>query len=79
MLNLRSDAQLERVLDVLPRLSADGATEDTMALAVAQHHSALVARCAEQARGTALRPGRTGLLDGLARLHTQGNVMMAER
>lgn len=69
-LNLRSDGQLERVLDVLTRLTVDQATEDVMAMVVAESHTALVERCAEQTRGTAQRPGRTGLLDGLTRLHT---------
>ncbi|MGH3982429.1 MAG: hypothetical protein ACRDST_07010 [Pseudonocardiaceae bacterium] len=68
-LDLHSDAQLERVLDVLVRLAVDRATEDVMAVVVAQHHPALVERCAGQTRGTAQRPGRTGLLDGLTRLH----------
>jgi tetratricopeptide (TPR) repeat protein len=66
---LHSDAQLERVLDVLVRLPVDRATEDVMAVVVTQHHAALVQRCTEQTRGTAQRPGRTGLLDGLIRLH----------
>jgi tetratricopeptide (TPR) repeat protein len=69
MLDLHSDAQLERVLDVLVRLAADRATEDVMAVVVAQHHAALVKRCAEQTRGTTQQPGRTGLLDVLTRLH----------
>ncbi|MGH4024200.1 MAG: trypsin-like peptidase domain-containing protein [Pseudonocardiaceae bacterium] len=71
VLGLRSDAQLERVLDVLVRLTLDPVPEDGLTTVVAQHHPALVARCVEQARGTTLRPGRTGLLDGLARLHTK--------
>ncbi|MGH3754088.1 MAG: trypsin-like peptidase domain-containing protein [Pseudonocardiaceae bacterium] len=70
-LNLRSDAQLERVLDVLARLTTDQATEDIVAVTLAQQHTALVKRCAEQTRGTPQRPGRTGLLDGLTRLHTK--------
>jgi hypothetical protein len=69
MLDLHSDAQLERVLDVLVRLAVDHATEDAIAMVVAQRHAALVERCAEQTRGTAQRPGRTGLLDVLTRLH----------
>ncbi len=68
-MGLHADAQLERVIDVLVRLTVDSVIEDVMAMAVAQHHAALVQRCAEQARGTAQRPGRTGLLDGLTRLH----------
>ena len=71
VLDLPSDAQLERALDVLVRLAVDTATEDAMATVVAQRHAALVTRCTEQARGTGLRPGRTGLLDGLARLHVK--------
>ena len=68
-LNLRSDSQLERVLDVLARLTVDQATEDVIAMVIAEHHTELVERCAEQTRGTAQRPGRTGLLDGLTQLH----------
>ncbi|MCA1671486.1 MAG: hypothetical protein LC799_04545, partial [Actinobacteria bacterium] len=69
-LDLRSDAQLEQALEVLVRLAADNRTEEIVAAALVQRHAALVGRCTEQARGTAQRPGRTGLLDGLARLHT---------
>ncbi|MGH3930089.1 MAG: hypothetical protein ACRDTF_08950, partial [Pseudonocardiaceae bacterium] len=60
---------LERVLDVLVRLATDRTTEDVLAPVVAQRHTTLVQRCAEQTRGAALRPGRTGLLDALTRLH----------
>ncbi|MGH3869709.1 MAG: trypsin-like peptidase domain-containing protein [Pseudonocardiaceae bacterium] len=70
-LSLSSEAQLERVLDVLARITVDRATEDVIVIELAQHHTALVKRCAEQARGTAQRPGRTGLLDGLTRLYTK--------
>ena len=68
-LALRSDTQLERVLEVLGRLVADSAIDEIVATALVQHHAALVRRCAEQARGTRQRPGRIRLLDGLARLH----------
>jgi tetratricopeptide (TPR) repeat protein len=70
-LNLNSEAQLERVLDVLARLVVEQAIEDILAAVFAQRHTVLVERCAEQTRGTAQRSGRTGLLDGLTRLHTK--------
>jgi len=69
-LDLRSDAQVERALEVLVRLAAGNGTEKVAAAALVQRYAALVQRCTEQARGTAQRPGRTGLLDGLTRLHT---------
>ena len=69
-LDLRSDAQVERSLEVLVRLAAGNGTEKVAAAALVQRYAALVQRCTEQARGTAQRPGRTGLLDGLTRLHT---------
>ncbi len=57
------------MLDVLARLTVDQATEDVIAMVIAEHHTELVERCAKQTRGTAQRPGRTGLLDGLTQLH----------
>ncbi|HKR52523.1 MAG TPA: hypothetical protein VJT72_23690 [Pseudonocardiaceae bacterium] len=59
------------MLDVLVRLAVDRATEDVMAVVVTQRHAALVQRCTGHTRGTAQRPGRTGLLDALTRLHTK--------
>ncbi|MGH3693592.1 MAG: hypothetical protein ACRDRX_06285 [Pseudonocardiaceae bacterium] len=70
-LNLSSDAQLERALEVLARLIVDQAVDNVIAVVLAQHHDVLVQRCAEQTRGMTQRPGRTGLLDGLTRLHTK--------
>ncbi|MGH3574492.1 MAG: trypsin-like peptidase domain-containing protein, partial [Pseudonocardiaceae bacterium] len=70
-LDLRSNAQLTQALEVLLHLAADNGTEEIVATALVQRHAALVGRCTEQARGTPQRPGRTGLLDGLARLHTK--------
>ena len=71
VLRLPSDAQLEQVLEVLTRLTVDATTENTIAVAIAQHHGDLVGRCAKQATGTSQRPGRTMLLDVLTRLHTK--------
>ena len=66
VLALKSDRQVERALDVLARLD-----NEDMALAVAsaltERFSALVGRCRRQVQG---QPGRIGLLEGLARLHT---------
>ncbi|MGH3530056.1 MAG: tetratricopeptide repeat protein, partial [Pseudonocardiaceae bacterium] len=70
-LDLRSNAQLTQALEVLLHLAADNGTEEIVATALVQRHAALVGRCTEQACGTPQRPGRTGLLDGLARLHTK--------
>ncbi len=67
VLALRSDRQVERALDVLARLAEDMAP--AIAAALTERHSALVDRCARQVRGTSQRPGRIGLLEGLARLH----------
>ncbi|MDQ3765128.1 MAG: tetratricopeptide repeat protein, partial [Actinomycetota bacterium] len=70
VLDLHSDAQVERALDVLIRLVTHGDTGKVIVKTVWQRHAVLVKRCTEQTRGTAQRPGRTGLLDALARLHT---------
>jgi len=70
VLALRSDRQVERALDVLARLADDMAMAPAIAAALTERHSALVDRCARQVRGTSQRPGRIGLLEGLARLHT---------
>ena len=67
---LPSDTQIQRALDVVARLAGDPDTAGVIAAALASRHQALVDRCVRQAHGTPERPGRTGLLDGLVRLHT---------
>ena len=69
VLDLASDAQVERALEVLVRLAADPAAAGVIAEALAGRYSGLVQRCVRQARGSPGRPGRAGLLDGLARAH----------
>ncbi len=69
-LMLPSDAQVERALDVFARLAGDMAMAPAIAAALAAQHQALVDRCARQVSGTSQRPGRIGLLESLARLHT---------
>ena len=69
VLDLASDAQAERALEVLVRLAADPAAADVIAGALAGRYAALVQRCVRQARGSPGRPGRAGLLDGLTRAH----------
>jgi len=68
VLDLPSDAQAERALEVLVRLAADPAA-DVIAGALAGRYPELVQRCVRQARGSPGRPGRAGLLDGLTRAH----------
>jgi len=70
VLALPSDRQVERALDVLARLAEDMAMAPAIAAALTERHSTLVDRCALQVRGTPQRPGRIGLLEGMARLHT---------
>ncbi|NLG22239.1 MAG: hypothetical protein GX555_12515, partial [Actinomycetales bacterium] len=68
VLDLASDAQVERVLEVLVRLASDPASA-VIAAALAGRYAHLVQRCLAQARGAPGRPGRASLLDGLARAH----------
>ena len=67
VLDLASDAQAERALEVLVRLAADPAAAGVIAGALADRYPGLVQRCVRQARGSPGRPGRAGLLDGLTR------------
>ena len=69
VLDLASDAQAERALEVLVRLAADPAAADVIAGALAGRYPGLVQRCVRQARGSPGRPGRADLLDGLTRAH----------
>ena len=68
VLDLPSDAQAERALEVLVRLAADPAAS-VIAGTLAGRYAGLVQRCVRQARGAPGRPGRAGLLDGLTRAH----------
>jgi tetratricopeptide (TPR) repeat protein len=68
VLDLASDAQVERALEVLVRLAADP-TASVIAEVLGGRYSGLVRRCVQQARGAPGRPGRAGLLDSLTRAH----------
>ena len=69
VLDLVSDPQAERLLDVVVRLAADPAVASVIADVLADRYSELVERCIRQARGVPGSPGRAGLLDGLTRAH----------
>ncbi|WFE41206.1 tetratricopeptide repeat protein [Micromonospora sp. WMMD998] len=79
VLAMRSDAQVERVLDVLIRLAGTPSVADVAAVALAGSYTGLVRRCAGRARSTdqsspaVHQPSqgvRVSLLDGLCRAHT---------
>jgi hypothetical protein len=69
-LDLPSDTQVERALDVTARLADDPRVAAVIAEALIAQHGTLVDRCARQTRGATERPGQTTLLDALVRLHT---------
>jgi tetratricopeptide (TPR) repeat protein len=70
LLDLRSDEQLARVLDVSARLASDPGPRGMIAATLTHRHSALVERASRQARGSHTRPGRVDLLQSVLRLHT---------
>ncbi|QKW16805.1 trypsin-like peptidase domain-containing protein [Verrucosispora sp. NA02020] len=80
VLTLRSDAQVERALDVLIRLAATPAVNGIAVAALATRYADLVQRCTDQTRPTDQRmpmavqqPAqrvRVSLLDSLGRAHT---------
>ncbi|MDQ1295878.1 MAG: hypothetical protein QG608_3765, partial [Actinomycetota bacterium] len=69
ILDLSSDAQVEHALDVLSRAASHPVLSRMTATTVIDRHHHLVQRARRQTRGTPERPGHTGLLEALLRLH----------